>query len=90
MSNTTPPAVKDDPTLLKRVRGERVTVLYCCLHYLPPDDPVHLKARQLFLPMAKDNGVHWISDPRRRYKKLFLNEENIATLQTEFPEWCPR
>ena len=44
--------VANGPTLLLHVQAERVTVLWCCLLYLPPEDPVRIKAQKLWLPTA--------------------------------------
>jgi len=83
--------VANDPTLLARVQAERASILWCCLLYLPPDDPVHIKAQKLFLPIATKVGVMWIPDLRSQGNvgKLWLNEENIKMLRREFPEFCP-
>ena len=83
--------VANDPTLLLHVQAERVTVLWCCLLYLPPEDPVRIKAQKLWLPTATKVGVLWIPDLRSEGSvgKLWLNDENIEMLRREFPEFCP-
>ncbi len=54
-------------------------------------DPVGMKAQELFLPMATEVGVLWIPDPRATGtpQKLWVNEENLDMLRREFLEFCP-
>ena len=81
-------AVADDPVRLAHVRREYLTVLWCCLLYLPPDDPVRDAARQRFLPLVREVGGVFIGDPRAT-GKLWFTDEDVAYLKATWPEFCP-
>ena len=81
--------VSDDPGALTRVRREFLTVLWCCLLYLPPEDPARLKAQVRFLPLAESEGNVWLSHPEKDAEKLWLDEAGVEHLKRAWPEFAP-
>lgn len=80
--------LSDDPAALAHVRREYLTVLWCCLLYLPPDDPVRHTAQQRFLPLVREVGGIFIGDPRGT-GKLWFTDEDVAYLKATWPEFGP-
>ena len=81
-------SVADDPAALSHVRREYLTVLWCCLLYLPPDDLVRNEAQQQWLPLVREVGGVFIADPRST-GKLWFTDEDIAYMKEAWPEFCP-
>ena len=80
--------VAADPAALAHVRREYLTVLWCCLLHLPPDDPVRDKAQQQWLPLVREVGGVFIADPRGT-GKLWFTDEDVAYMKEAWPEFCP-
>ena len=79
----------DEPQVSARVRREFLSVLWCCLLYLPPEDTTRLDAQARFLPLAEAEGNVWLPHPEHDVQKLWLDEAGVEYMKRVWPEFAP-